>query len=178
MKVTARLIACLVFMTSLAYAQGTRQPQPSDILPGPGPQSGTTEADREFASKFSLLRMADGRTPDGFLFSQNTYRGPDGEKVYFRTFHYHSTERARAEFESRIKAATKVLDRVETKGDGGEVDEMAVLVTTGENGKPLSMIVVNAGENFRSVQSNSSEDIKQVADMLRADQKEREAKPQ
>jgi|HubBroStandDraft_1064217.scaffolds.fasta_scaffold05921_3 hypothetical protein len=178
MKHPARLITYLLLITSSALcAQSTRQFQPGDILLGGGGEA-RTEADKEFASKFSLLRMANGLTPDGFGFSENTYRGPDGEKVYFRTFHYHSVERARAEFESRIKTATKVLDRAVTKHDGGGVDETAVLVTTGENGKSLSMIVANVGENFRSVQSNSSEDIKPVADMLKADQKEREAKPQ
>lgn len=176
MKTPAWLITYLVFMTSAAlYGQANRQPQPSDILRGPGRNAGT-EADKEFASKFSLVRMANGLTPDGFGFSENTYRGPDGEKLYFRTVHYHSAERARAEFESRIKAATKVLDRAEAKGDGGGVAEMAVLVTTGGSGKQVSAIVLNVGENLRSVQSNLGEDIKQVAEMLKADQREREAK--
>jgi hypothetical protein len=116
-------------------------------LPG-GAGEARTEGDKEFASKFNFVLRADGCTPDGFLFSQNTYRGPDGEKVYFRTFHYHSAERARAEFDSRVKPATKVFDRVATKRDGGAVDETAVLVTIGENGKPLSMLVANVGRTF------------------------------
>lgn len=155
-----------------SHLQTSRAFQPGDILPQPGSQP-PTEADKEFARKFDLIRMANGVTPDGFTFSENTYKGPDGEKVYFRVFHYHPAERARVEFESRIKTASKIVDRVQAKGGG----QMVILLTPNENKKQLSVILVYAEDDFRSVQSSSFDDIKRVAEMLKASQKARETNP-
>ena len=58
-----------------------------------------------------LLRMANGVTKDGFAFSQNTYRGTDGENLYFEIFHYRSAERAKNEFDTRVKDAPHVIER-------------------------------------------------------------------
>ena len=40
-----------------------------------------------FSANSRLLRMGNGITKDGFVYSQNVYLGPDGEKVYFQTIH-------------------------------------------------------------------------------------------
>jgi hypothetical protein len=81
----------------------------------PSTQSPATTNLDPFYPKSKLLRMANGVTPDGAVFSENIYQGPDGNKVYFRIVHYPSPERAQGEFDSRIKAATRILDRTEAK---------------------------------------------------------------
>ena len=178
MKNAASLILFFAFVVSHdLYAQTTRPSQGTDIFLGR--RSELTEADKEFAAKFNLVRSSIGRTPDGYTYTENTYRGPDEEKVYFRTVHYHSTERAKAEFDNRVKTAIAVSDQAEAKRDDGGTDEMAVATIPGENQKQLRMIIVKSGEDFRTVRSNSNSDISEIAAFMKSNQKQREeARPE
>jgi hypothetical protein len=127
-----------------------------------------------FTSRFKLLRMANGITPDHFGFSENTYEGPDLEKVYFRIVHYRSIDRAQGEFDQRMKNAVKVLDRLESKGESGGTDQMAVIVAGEGNAKQRTTILIHVGPDFRTVESNSAQDVLEVAGEIKSDEKKRE----
>jgi pyocin large subunit-like protein len=132
-------------------------------------QSATTKSSEDFAAKFKLLRMANGVTSDRVAFSQNTYKGPDGEKVFFTIFHLHSAEKATNEFQDRLKEAKKVVDHPAAQRDGSRVDEMAVITTLGPNAKKESTMIINlAGEEFRTVQSDSTADVLTIAEEMKA----------
>lgn len=121
-----------------------------------------------FNVNFRLLRMGNGITKDGFVFSQNVYIGPDGEKVYFQTIHYNSADRVKKEFDSNLDDTVKVIERHETKDKDGQIkSEMAVVTRAGDDQKPVAMILITSGENLRTVRSDSLQDILGVARDLR-----------
>jgi len=115
-----------------------------------------------------LLMMSNGFTKDGFAFSRNTYRGADGENVHFEIFHYRSTERAKKEFDSRIKNAPRVIEHRKKLDENGDVKaEMAVIPVTIDGKKPSAMIVIVSGDTFRDVRSDSLKDVLAVAKTLK-----------
>jgi predicted dehydrogenase len=115
-----------------------------------------------------LLRMANGVTKDGFAFSQNTYRGTDGENLYFEIFHYRSAERAKNEFDTRVKDAPHVIERRKKLDDNGQVSaELAVLSVDIDGKKPTAMIVIVSEDTFRDVRSDSLDDILRIAKKLK-----------
>jgi hypothetical protein len=123
--------------------------------------------ENRFSHCFSLVKMADGVTADHFVYSENTYTGPDGEEVYFRTVHYTSRERAAQEFEDIQKSAIKVSDHAKTVNDDGQEDKLAVLELAGNPQRDGSIIIALVGKNFRSTQSKSLEDILLLANQMK-----------
>jgi hypothetical protein len=121
-----------------------------------------------FNANSRLLRMGNGITKDGFVFSQNVYLGPDGEKVYFQTIHYNSAERVKKEFDSNLDDTVKVIERHEAKEKDGRIrSEMVVITRAGDDQKddqkPVAMILRTFGENLYTVRSASLQDIFAVA---------------
>ena len=115
-----------------------------------------------------LLSMANGVTSDKFAFSQNTYRGCHGENVYFETFHYLSEERARREFDDRIRDAREIMERRKKLDENGQVRaEMAVLSVARDGKKPCATIVIVSGDLFRVVRSESLDDVLSIAKTLK-----------
>jgi hypothetical protein len=115
-----------------------------------------------------LVWMANGVTSDQFAFSRNTYRGCHGEDIYFETFHYLSTERARREFDDRIKGAREIIERRKKIDENGQVKvEMAVLSVAEDGKQPSGMIVSVSGDLFRVVQSESLDDILSIAKTIK-----------
>jgi hypothetical protein len=123
--------------------------------------------EKRFSQCFKLVSMANGATADHFIYSENTYTGPDGEKVYFRTVHYTSRERAAQEFEDIEKSAIQVVDRAKTVNDDGEEDELAVLELADNPQRGRSIIISLVGKDFRSTQSKSAEDILILANQMK-----------
>jgi hypothetical protein len=118
-----------------------------------------------FVSCFRLLRRSHGITKEGFGFSQNDYRGPDGEKVRFRIVHYDSTERARNEFEAQIRSATKVVDHQKKPFDQDKDYEMAELIV-GKGNEP-GMVISIVGKDLRSAESDSPQDLAFIMSLMR-----------
>lgn len=113
-----------------------------------------------FNANSRLLRMGNGITKDGFVYSQNVYLGPDGEKVYFQTIHYNSAERVKKEFDSRVNDTVNVIERHEAKEKDGHIkSELVVITRAGDDQKPVAMILWTFGETLRTVRSASLQDI-------------------
>ena len=128
-------------------------------------QSRSCADEKNFSSCFTPVSWENGLTPDHFAYGLNTYAGPDGERVYFRVVHHHSVELTRERFESQIKAASKVVERIKAPGEKG--NEMAILDVDNRDGCGGLIIIATAGEDFRTVQSKSSEDINIIARQMR-----------
>src|ERR1700691_1950760 len=86
----------LFFMSVSLPAGDVLSPQAvAQGLARPSNQIDSTCSDeKNFSRCFRLLTMANGFTSGGFAYSENTYTGPDGEKVYFRAVHYDTRDRA------------------------------------------------------------------------------------
>jgi hypothetical protein len=159
------LAAPMVASPGSLVGQQKESGKPSDQIPSkevaapPG-----TGSDR----RTGLLRMANGITNDGFVFSRNTYRGADGENVYFEVFRYRSTERAKKAFDAQMKNAPRVIEhRMELDENGDFKAEMAVIPVTIDGKKPSAMIVIVSGATSRDVRSDSMEDVLAVARTLK-----------
>jgi len=121
-----------------------------------------------FNANSRLLRLGNGITKDGFVFSQNVYLGPDGEKVYFQTIHYNSADRVRKEFEAALDDSAKVIEHRNTTDKDGQIkSELVVMTRAGDDQRPAAMILITSGENLRTVRSESLQDILAVARDLR-----------
>jgi hypothetical protein len=115
-----------------------------------------------------LLEMANGITRDGFSFSLNTYRGTGGLKVYFEVFHYGSTDRAKKEFDERMKNEPRVIEHRKKLSENGDVEaELAVVSVMVDGKKPTAMIMIVSGDSFRDVRSDSLEDVLAIARTLK-----------
>lgn len=123
--------------------------------------------ERNFSRCFKLLRMANGATSDNFVYSENTYKGPDGAKVYSRKVHYASHERAAKEFQDKVKSAVKVLDKARAPNDEGQDDELAVLVLDDKPERGESIVVAVSGKDFLTTQSKSSQDVLIIANQMK-----------
>jgi hypothetical protein len=106
--------------------------------------------EKNFSKCFNLLRMANGATSDHFIYSENTYKGPDGATIYSRKVHYASHERAAKEFQDTVKSAAKVLDQARAPNDEGQDDELAVLVLGDKPERTFSPAIETRWPHFTS----------------------------
>jgi hypothetical protein len=120
---------CLAALVVLLPRQSAGQQAPADSSAN---KLGSAELCKPVGTsgdwRTGLLRMANGVTSDKFVFSQNTYRGCHDDNVYFETFHYLSAERAKREFDARIKSAPEIIEQRKKIDENGQVKaEMAVI---------------------------------------------------
>jgi hypothetical protein len=125
------------------------------------------EDEKNYSRCFKMLRMANGTTPDHFLYSENTVQGPDGEKIYFQTIHYESHQRASEEFQNRLKSATKVIEHLKSPGDEGQDDEFAILDVGGDKQPSRTIVITVVGKEFRNLKSDSSQDVLIIANQMK-----------
>jgi hypothetical protein len=149
------LLATGLMVGRFSHASG--QSDPTQVSPKSVPDT--------FSSRSKLVRISNGVTRDGFAFTKNTYRGPDGQVVDFEIFHFHSKERVTREFDDAISHALKIIDRAKKTGeDGHTTSQMAVLTSRKEGGdEVVAMVVISAGEDFRTVRSSSLQDVLDAA---------------
>ena len=123
--------------------------------------------EKNFSKCFHLLRMAHGATSDHFIYSENTYEGPDSATIYSRIVHYASHDRAAKEFQDKVKSAVKVLDKARAPNDEGQDDELAVLVLDDKPERGDSIVVAVSGKDFLTTQSKSSQDVLIIANQMK-----------
>jgi hypothetical protein len=137
-------------------------------LARPSNQSDSTCSDeKNFSRCFRSLSMANGLTSGGFAYSENTYTGPDGEKVYFRTVHYDSRDRAVQAFDEIEKSATKTLDQAKKVNKNGLEEKLAVLELGNESQRGASIVIATSDNKLMSTQSKSSRDVEIVANQMK-----------
>jgi hypothetical protein len=111
--------------------------------------------------------MANGFISGGFACSENTYSGPDGEKVYFRTIHYESRDRAVQAFDEIENSATKTLDQAKKVNKNGLEEKLAVLELGSESKHGASIVIATSDNTMMSTQSKSSQDFEIVANQMK-----------
>jgi DNA-binding Lrp family transcriptional regulator len=102
--------------------------------------------------------MGQGVTDDGAFFSQNTFKGPKGEKVFVLMIHYASPDGVKKRFEYEIAKATKVIELSTVTGEKGAKEERAVITIVAKDKNEASMILITAGNELVEVQSYSLRD--------------------
>jgi len=107
---------------------------------------------------FVLVLMGHGVADDGASFSQNTFQGPNGGKVFVVMVHYASPDAVKKRFEHEIGKATKVIERQRVTGEKGAKEQRAVITFTAKDKKEASMILITAGNELVEVQSYSLQD--------------------
>jgi hypothetical protein len=123
--------------------------------------------EKNYSRCFKMLTMANGATPDHFLYSENTVQGPDGEKIYFRTIHYESHQRAGEEFQNILKSATKAIEHLKSPGDDGQENELAILDVGGDKQPSRIIVITVVGKEFRNLKSDSSQDVLIIANQMK-----------
>ena len=127
-----------------------------------------TNKGSSFNANSKLIRMANGTTKDGFVYSENLYLGPDGEEVYFKIIHYHSTDRVKKEFEAGLNDSVKVIDHRKATDKNGQIkSEMVVITRAKADQKIVALILIASDENLRTVCSHSLKDVLAVAKDLK-----------
>ncbi len=104
---------------------------------------------------FVLILMGHGVAEDGASFSQNTFKGPNGQKVFVVMIHYASPDGVKRRFEYMIAKATKVIERQTVTGEKGAKEQRAVITFTARDKNEASMILITAGAELVEVQSYS-----------------------
>jgi len=127
----------------------------------------TCSDEKNFSRGFRLLTMANGFISGGFACSENTYSGPDGEKVYFRTIHYESRDRAVQAFDEIENSATKTLDQAKKVNKNGLEEKLAVLELGSESKHGASIVIATSDNTMMSTQSKSSQDFEIVANQMK-----------
>jgi hypothetical protein len=116
--------------------------------------------DNRDASDWYLTRMGNGRTKSGYPFSVNTYNGSKGGIVLASITHCGTAESANKEYQSRIDAATKVIETGKVKDKNGDTKGgRAVISVTIGNQKASVRIVSVAGSNVLQIASSSLPEV-------------------
>lgn len=104
-------------------------------------------------------QMGNGWTKSGYPFSVNTYKGSKGEIVLASMTHCGSPELAKKEYQSRIDAATRVIERGQVTDKSGKPGrDRAVLSVTEGDHKTSFRIVSPVGPNVWQIDSSSMQD--------------------
>jgi len=125
---------------------------------------GQSKKEQEASAKrdpndWTLTRMGNGWTKSGYPFSVNTYKGSKGEIVLASMTHCGSPELAKKEYQSRIDAATKVIERGQVTDKSGKPGrDRAVLSVTEGDHKTSFRIVSPVGPNVWQIDSSSMQD--------------------
>jgi len=91
-----------------------------------------------------------------------------GEEVSFFIVHYHSSERVKREFDSRIKDAIEVIKQEENTRTSGVKSEIAVITSKDKDAKTTAIVIINDGsEDLRYITSISLQDILAVEKTLK-----------
>jgi hypothetical protein len=107
---------------------------------------------------FVLVLMSHGVAEDGASFSQNTFKGPNGQKLFVVMIHYASPDDVKKRFEYMIAKAKKVIERQTVAGEKGAKEQRAVITFTARDKNEASMILITAGIELVEVQSYSLQD--------------------
>lgn len=115
----------------------------------------------EGSKAWVLVRMANGRTESGFVFSQNRYKGPAGQIVNASIIHCGTPEAAKKEFEESVAKASKVVDQTEILDNDKNVTGRRAVLSIDRKGQKtfLTILIMKiVSPNLFDVSSDSMQD--------------------
>jgi hypothetical protein len=160
------ILSAVLICLSASLAYGSQEPSQTgqdDKTQRPANQQDNPDATPQEEMKFKLLLMSDGWTESGARCGGSTYETSTHTKLYLTIVHTSSRERAKKEYDDRLKGAVRILnqgkveDKPATKPASTEDRAVIIALGTTEECRETTVILATAGKVLRIIQSCSSE---------------------